>query len=110
MAAAPDVEEELVPITELDKKAGGCLLGTGIRHSSAQRHDPHLVRRELLGAGIVDVQLRLGGLGRFLPGGSQLRGEVAQKGADDEEHDRSESFRAHPRDSVGSCSRCQARI
>ena len=53
--AGPDVEQELVAVSELDQPTGGRLLRTCVRHSRSARRDAHLIRVQRLGARIVDV-------------------------------------------------------
>ncbi len=53
--AETDVEDELVAVAQLDDPAGRRLLRSGIGHAGTAGDDPHLVRRQVFGAGIVDI-------------------------------------------------------
>ncbi len=60
VAAAPNIEEKLVAVSQLDQPAGGRLLGPSTRHAGTQGNDPHLVRLKILGARVVHVALGCG--------------------------------------------------
>ncbi len=60
VAAASEVEEELVAVAQLDEPAGRRLLGPSTWHAGTQGNDPHLVRLEILAAGVVHVHFGFG--------------------------------------------------
>jgi hypothetical protein len=72
VAAAADVEEELVAVAQLDQPAGRGLLRSRARHPRPQGHDAHLVGSEIFARRVVDVPIGDG------PGGRMRRGDEHQ--------------------------------
>jgi len=57
VAATSEIEQELVPVSQLDQEARRGLLGSDAGHARAQGHDPHLVGGQFLGARVVDIAI-----------------------------------------------------
>ena len=63
MAAAPDVEEKLLTVAELDEPTCGSLLRPHARHAGTKRHHPHFILPKRFRRRIVDIELGLLGRG-----------------------------------------------